>query len=208
MDNGFWQKVRRLMSVHSKRIHFESFLNPATADVDALVTNYTTSNAIQTFTVATFDGVGHTAGAFPYARNITMTLSSHADWNATTGVVTGLDINGATISEDFSIPNGGNTTLTGAKCFKSVSSIVIPAQESTGGTATFGFGALLGLSKKAMVRDGYLVHFLEILDGTQVTNGVWAIPATGLPNGSYAPNSAPNGSRDYVIGYELDVTAN
>lgn len=116
----------------------------AAADVDAILATGGASTAgVQTLTGASLNGVIGTGTMFP-PRNITFTFNSHADWDATTAVVTGKDADGATITEDFAIPNGGNATVTGTKLFASVSQIVIPAQTGTNGTFTVGTGSLLG----------------------------------------------------------------
>jgi len=73
-----------------------------------------------------------------------MVLNSHADWNATTGVVAGEDAEGNYQTENFTIPDAGNATVTGAKLFSRVDSITIPAQGGVNGTATFGTGSVLG----------------------------------------------------------------
>jgi hypothetical protein len=112
----------------------------ALADVDAIVATGATTTGIQTLTGATLDGVvGYRTMAA--ARRITLVLSSHADWDATTAVLTGKDIDGNTITESLAIPNGGAVTLTSTKRYRSVTSLVIPAQSGTGGTFTVGVSA-------------------------------------------------------------------
>ena len=117
--------------------------NAPTADVDAIVATLASTAGVQTLTGAALDGVVGGAEMIP-PRNVTMTFSSHADWDATTATVTGTDENGETVTENFSIPNGGNATVTGTTKFRTVTSIAIPAQSGTGGTATIGTGSLLG----------------------------------------------------------------
>ena len=99
--------------------------------------------ASATIAAASFDGVVGAGEMFP-PRNVTLTLSNSADWDATTAVVTGTDEDGRVIQESLLIPNGGNATVTGLRHFRTISSLYIPAQSGTGGTATFGFGSLLG----------------------------------------------------------------
>lgn len=115
----------------------------AAADPDGFKTNIGSTAGIQTFTGADFQGAIGTTRMFP-ARNVVLVLSSHADWDATTAVVTGLDIYGREVTENLTIPNAGNATVTGAVLFSKIISLVIPAQSGTGGTATFGTGTLLG----------------------------------------------------------------
>jgi hypothetical protein len=113
------------------------------ADVDAFVTNIASSASIQTLSGASLNGaVG--ALIMRQARNVTLTLSSSTDWDATTAIVYGLDENGSPTSESLAIPNNGNATVSGLKLFSAVTSVVIPAQTGAGGTATLGFGSVLG----------------------------------------------------------------
>ena len=118
---------------------------PDAADADAFATATVLISAAtaQTVAAAAFDGVVAAGELFP-PRNVTLTLSSHADWDATTAVVTGTDEDGRVVQETLLIPNGGNATVTGLRHFRTVSSIYIPAQSGTGGTATLGFGSSLG----------------------------------------------------------------
>lgn len=109
----------------------------------AFVASLASSASAQTISGAGLNGaIG--AGIMRQARNVTLTLSSSADWDATTAIVYGLDENGSPVSESLSIPNNGNATVSGLRFFSAVTSIVIPAQSGTGGTGTVGFGDLLG----------------------------------------------------------------
>lgn len=116
---------------------------PDAADADGIVAALATAAAAQSLTGASLDGAVGAAEMFP-ARNITMTLSSHADYNLTTAYVRGLDENGLPQEEAFVIPDAGNTTLTGNKFFSYVTEVYIPAQGGTGGSTQVGFGSKLG----------------------------------------------------------------
>jgi len=110
-------------------------INAATdADDDAIVSG-TSTGGIQTITNLT--GVIGDDEMTP-SRALTLTLSNHANWDATTAVVTGTNDAGDTITENFSIPDGGNAVLNGSKLFASVTQIVIPAQSGTSGTWKLG----------------------------------------------------------------------
>jgi hypothetical protein len=122
-----------------------AFVALMAADVDAIITTGVSAAAPQTYAPNGLDGdldgvIGD--DAFAPARNLTFTLSAHADWNATTIVVTGLDQNGRTITESFIVPDGGGVTLTGTRVFSQVLSVSVPAQGAGGGTFTMGVGVL------------------------------------------------------------------
>lgn len=113
------------------------------SDADAIIETIASSLSLQTLSGASLDGVIGGNVIFP-PRNLTLTLSNNAHWDATTAVVTGEDEYGRVITENFAIPDTGNATLTGTKTFRRVTSLVIPAQSGTGGTADLGIGTLLG----------------------------------------------------------------
>lgn len=143
-------------------------------------------------------------------RNITVTntgTGTPADVPAS-ATVTGKDINGVTMTEVLTIPQTATITP-GAKAFASVSSIVEGVGEGATGTLSYGIGTLIGLGKKAAVRGGLVAVVKEIAAGSLApTPGAFVVPATGAPNGTYAPSSAADGTRDYCLYYELDTSTN
>lgn len=107
---------------------------------DAIIATGATTGSTQTLLAGSFDGsIG--AGSMTPTRRLTLTLSSSGDWLTTTAVVTGLDANGAVITENFAIPGEGGTTVTGSKYFAKVTQVVIPAQDGTGGAFVLGVRA-------------------------------------------------------------------
>lgn len=112
------------------------------ADVDAIVATGASSLSEQTLTGSTLDGAtGDDVMTEP--RFITLILSSHANWDLTTAVLSGVDGNGNAVSENLTIPDGGNTTVTSTRRYLRVTSIVIPAQAGTSGTFTVGTRAIV-----------------------------------------------------------------
>jgi hypothetical protein len=109
------------------------------ADADAIIASGGASSASPQ-TITTFNGVQ--GGTLSPPRNVVLTFSSHADWDSTTAVVTGVNSAGRTVTENFAIPNGGGAAVTGSTIFASITSILIPAQSGIGGTFTAGVGAL------------------------------------------------------------------
>lgn len=82
----------------------------------------------------------------PYPRNITVTPGdTTGDIKAGTIIITGTNIAGDVITEDFAFLADASDAKVGAKAFKTVTSIYIPVQEGTGASFTIGFGELLGL---------------------------------------------------------------
>jgi hypothetical protein len=71
-------------------------------------------------------------------RALVLELSNHANWDATTVVVTGKDPDGNTITENFAVPDGGNASVAGSKLFRNVTQVSVPAQSGTNGTFMLG----------------------------------------------------------------------
>jgi hypothetical protein len=124
-----------------------------------------------------------------------------------TALVTGKDIFGNAMTETLTISQT-NATVTGAKCFASVSSILEAAGDGVAATLSYGIGAPIGLGKPIKSRAGIASIVKEHANGAVVTNGVVAAAAAALPNGSYAPNTAADGTKSYALIYEYDATQN
>jgi hypothetical protein len=115
----------------------------AVADADGIITTKATAASQQVSSGVDLNGAVGGAQMFP-PRRVTMTLNSHADWNATTAVIAGENEDGAVISENLTIPDAGNAVLTTVQFFSKVTSVTVPAQGGTNGSYTVGFGSDLG----------------------------------------------------------------
>jgi hypothetical protein len=141
-----------------------------------------------------------------YPRNITFTSGgSDATHAPASAVITGTDIDDAALTETVTLSQTAGTDL-GVKAFKTITSIVYGAAGGTDATVAIGLGGKLGLAKKAKTRGGIVMVVQEIAAGALATNGTFVVAGTGLPYGTYAPNSAPDGSRDYAVIFERDIT--
>lgn len=162
------------------------------ADVDAIVTSVATSASIQTLSGATLTGALGGDDLTP-PRKITVTRSSHADHDAVTAVLTGVDEFGATQSENLAFANGGNETITSTKRYLSVTSLVIPAQAGTGGTTQVGIAAAVDATDgtthvdvAATVAGTWFAHQFGTDDGGALTSAQMTVedrttnPATTL----------------------------
>lgn len=141
---------------------------PTAAPTAILATGGASSASPQTIVTTALNGaVGQ--GVISPAKNITLTFNSHADWDATTAVITGENEDGQIITESLAIPNGGNATVSGTIPFSRVTSIYIPAQTGTNGTFTAGTGTILGAVDN-------VVHGISLWDGSREP-GVYAVDA-------------------------------
>lgn len=114
----------------------------AITDVDGIKASGVSSTAAKTYTGAALSGATGTGRIVPAAA-ITFTFSNHTNWDATTGWITGIDAAGNSIEEPFSIPNGGNATVTTRRCYHRVQKVEIPAQSGASGTFTIGITSAL-----------------------------------------------------------------
>lgn len=167
--------------------------SPLTADADGIsasqaVTVATTplaviDGALAASGVATLDGAA--------GRNVV------AAWtNTAVLTVTGTDVYGNVLKES----SASGTSFTGKKAFKTVTSVSLSANV-TG--LTVGTGTVLG-SPVFISGTGYVLRELQdnvtAVAGTVVAGVTSAATATsGDVRGTYAPNSAPNGSRSYQL---------
>lgn len=131
----------------------------------------------------------------PYGRNLTLVLSGAGTPTVT---VRGRDYLGQPISENFVAT--GATPVVGKKAFKSVDSITTSAGVAAT-TLNLGYGTTLGLPYAMVKIDTELLNNVIATAGTFAPAVLTAQTITsGDPRGTYIPNSAPDGVRDFVLG--------
>lgn len=154
---------------------YQSSGQDVAADVDAiLATGGASAAGIQVIQGAALNGILGAVDLIP-ARKVTLILSNHADWDATTAVIRYTNQDGVVVEENLAIPNAGNTTLTTAGYVKRVTSLTIPAQSGAGGTFTMGV-AILDASVVAADFDGVAIYDAAHSPGPGASA---YIPATG-----------------------------
>lgn len=128
------------------------------------------------------------------ARNITVLPTGTTDDVAAGNVVvTGTNSMGATISESFAFIANQSTAVVGTKAFRTVTSILFPAEDSPfGATWNVGIGDKLGLKH---CTDGAGYAILLTVDGAAATGSTVTAHATALESNGFTPNPVANGSR-------------
>lgn len=126
-------------------------------------------------------------------RNIIITTGgTTADCKLATVVVNGTNIFDAAISENFAISDNQAGATTGAKAFKTVTSIVIPAQDGAGCTYSAGTGSKLGLKACMATADHYFhTGFGGVKEATAATI---AADAAHVESNTISLNSALDGA--------------
>jgi hypothetical protein len=143
--------------------------------------------------------VGSGAVLLALAADLITPRTVVAAWTGTAVcTVTGKDVYGKTVVEK----SASGTSLTGAKAFKSVSSVKFSA-DVTG--CTVGHGDVFGLPV-FLPSAGYIIK--ELIDGAAATAGTTvagirtaggSTATTGDVRGTYDPNSAADGSRAFSL---------
>lgn len=108
-----------------------------TSATSILATGGASAASPQTIVTTALNGAIGVGRIVP-AQQISLVLSSHANWDATTAVITGEDADGTPISENLAIPDAGNATVTTVQAFGKVTSVYIPTQSGASGTFTVG----------------------------------------------------------------------
>jgi hypothetical protein len=194
---------RRGRRLTDAKIMRQTWTNPLTPDTDGLSASHLGAGAAGT-TSMTLGGV-LAAAALDYARNVVITVTHASSIVAMSGVITGTDIYGKPITEAWSVTaTGTSKTFTGAKAFKTISSITeVVAADASGNTIIAGTGKVLGLAAYCSVASGVK----EIADGSVVTTGAVVAASsasTADARGTYAPSAAPDDAKDYTLYYLSD----
>ncbi len=129
----------------------------------------------------------------PIARSITATSGGTAgDIKAIQITVEGTDEAGATITETLPVLTvNAAATVEGAKAFKTITKMTIPAHDGTGATTELGFGDKIGLRHKLAHDTVVMTHHNNVLESTASTV---AVDATNLSGNTVDLDTALDGS--------------
>lgn len=159
--------------------------------VDSRLKALTATSASVTTTISTF------LAQPDVPRNIVITTGgTTADCKLATVVVNGTNFFDVAISENFAIADNQAGATTGVKAFKTVTSVVIPAQDGAGCTYKVGTGAKLGLKACMATADHYFhTGFGGVKEATAATV---VASATAVENNTITLNSALDGSSNVI----------
>lgn len=184
----------------------QTWTDPRTIDTDGYSVSALGADAAGT-TSATLGGANTTGGVgiADYARNVVITVTHATAVVAMSGVITGVDIFGKTITEAWSVTaTGTSKTFTGAKAFKRITSVTrVVAADSSANSIVIGDGKVFGLEGRCAVASGVK----EVADGSVVTTGAvvaLSTASTADARGTYAPSATPDSAKDYTLYYLSD----
>lgn len=181
----------------TERLRHDVWPTPAAANTaGVLAANASSGSAVTTVTT------GFTNPDVP--RNLQITPGgTTTDVAAMSITVTGTDVYGATITEDFAFSANASTATVGNKAFKTVTSVSIPAQDGNGATFAIGSGSKLGLYDPIQHTTLGKAAFLGgTLEGTLPTlTGSTAGAASLVSSSTATLNSSLNGTQVDVYYY-------
>lgn len=143
-------------------------------------------------------------------RNLVITIGgTAASVPAGNIVVTGTNVEGKVITENFALTLDTLTTITGNKAFKTVTQIAMPQADGTGVTVAVGYGAKLGIGMRnlasmpaqVLVRSAAGVETMEAPSAT-------AYSASNVEDNTVTTTTAQDGARSfrvYVLNYKWAI---
>ena len=174
---------------------------PVVADDNRILDNQATG--IATTTVTSF------LAQPDVPRNITVKAGgTQADVKAGDVVVTGTNVEGATITESFSFLEHSVSTVTDSKAFKTVTSILFPIQDDVGATFKVGVGAKLGIGMRNIASMPVKVMVNTAGAETIEDAGASALSATVVESNTVTTTTAMTGAigyRVYVLNYKWAI---
>lgn len=198
LADGPWKRLFQDVTLPTQEVmeHY-SWSNPAAGSATALGSSIAIlSTGATTILSSSLTGSGVNA----VARNVTLTpTGTTANVAAGTAVVSGKNVNGQSISENFTISSTQSTATTGAKAFKSISSIVFPQASGSGVTLSVGTGNKLGVNRCLNNAGDYM--FSEFGGVYDATRGTMAVNASAAESNTFSPNSTPDGSHNIDLFY-------
>lgn len=133
-------------------------------------------------------------------RNVVITPGGTTnDVAACTIVVNGTNYLNEAISEDFAFSANASSATTGNKAFKTITSVVFPANcedSPFGATWTVAYGTKIGF-KRCMDASGHVIQALE--DGVLATRPTLVADADEVEKNTAVFSTAPDGVHDYEL---------
>jgi hypothetical protein len=187
---------RRDMKLATQQlIEKQTIVDPAAAGTNQVLNANAGNTSAAAATVTTF------VAQPDVPRNLVITPGgSTAAVAACAVTVTGTDYLDQVISEDFAFLENASTATTGNKAFKSVSSVLFPAnceEDAFAATWSIGYGEKLGLSK-CMDQAGHVI-FSTVAGAYESTRPTMAADASVISKNTADFNGTMNGANDFEI---------
>ncbi len=129
-----------------------------------------------------------------YPRNIVLTPTGTTSSTQTgTAVVTGHNIFGKVISENFSVVSNSASALTGSAAFKDLTSVSWPQASGSGATFKVDMGIKLGALHCSNQAGQYV--FSQFNNAFETTRGVFGVDATHVELNTFSPNGSMDATK-------------
>jgi len=124
-------------------------------------------------------------------------------------IITGTNVEGATITDNFRLVDGDTTAITGTKAFKTVTSIRVPGMDAVGATVSVGYGNALGINHR-LYPDNTTVKIVSrlVVGGTPTTQAAPTITDADdqyVEKNLITPATTPDGTTFLDIYYYYDA---
>ena len=122
-------------------------------------------------------------------------------------IVTGTNVEGATITDEFRLVDGNTTAITGKKAFKTVTSVRLPVFDATGATVSIGTSNRLGINHRLYDQN----TTCKVVQDTGSARTVQGAPTINDADEQYieknivSPATTPNGTTFLTIYYIYDT---
>lgn len=202
--SGNERRFQDLKLPTQKMVEKQSIDNPAAAGSADVLSGNTGNTSAAAATVTTF------VAQPDVPRNLVITPGgTTADVGNCDIVVAGKNILGSTISETFSFVANTTAATTGAKAFKSITSVTFPAAcEDSPYTATWsvGYGEKLGV-KRCMDNAGDI--FFSLLNGSkEATAPTMVVDVDEVEKNTADFSGTMNGSSDFTLYFMQNYRCN
>lgn len=177
-----------------KPLEHDSWLLPIGASVTQVVASANVASVGGATVVSSFSGQPD------YPRNITITPTGNtSNIAAGTAVVSGINMYGKSVSENFAITSSQSTATTGSTAFKTITSISFPQASGTFASFEAGVGTKLGVRHCLDHAGEYLSS--EYGGVYETTRGTMAINASVVELNTFIPNGSMNGAQRIDLFY-------
>lgn len=162
--------------------------------------------ATATATSAQVITAGITNPDVPRALKIA-TGGTTANIAASTVVITGTNVEGKIITENFAMADNLNGEVNGTKAFKTVTSVAIPAQDGASATISVGYQNILGLNHRLVPQKSSIVVTSNTSSADTSAPTIQAAPsattidAEEVENNTVTPATSPDGTTFLTILY-------
>lgn len=191
--SAYLRQFRDIKLPTQAMIEKQSITNPVAADNDRVKTTYAGATSAAAVTLTSFTAQPDVP------RNLTITpTGTTTDVESCVIVATGTDFFDRTITENFTFAANDSTLVAGNQAFKTVSSVVFPADCESGGFAAtwiIGVGEKIG-AKRCMAKAGHLVF--STIDGAyETTRATVAADVDEVSKNTFDFNGTMDGTSDF-----------